>query len=94
LKVARALAVIYAALCCLSLAILAIGTFGWFGQERDPVSAAFAILLSAPWPMLVDSINDPVTGIFIVLGGMGVNLFIILSLGRLLARSSAKETRD
>lgn len=38
----------------LALALLAIGTFGLFGQERDPLSGAFVLMLGFPWIMVID----------------------------------------
>lgn len=47
-RIATALfALAYAA----ALAVLAIGTFGLFGQERDPLSGAYVILLGLPWTL-------------------------------------------
>ncbi len=34
-----------------ALALLAIGTFGWFGQERDPLSGVGLIPLGLPWTL-------------------------------------------
>jgi hypothetical protein len=43
----------------LALAVLAIGTFGWFGAEPDPLSGVFLIPLGLPWNLLVDSLPEP-----------------------------------
>ncbi|MGB3711701.1 MAG: hypothetical protein WA985_08435 [Erythrobacter sp.] len=40
---------VFAALYAAALALLLIGTYGWFGQERDPVSGVFLMPLGLPW---------------------------------------------
>lgn len=42
----------------LALALLAVGHFGLFGQEKDPLSAVFVILLGQPWIQLVDYLPE------------------------------------
>lgn len=44
----------FAALYAVALALLVVGTFGLFGQERDPLSGVFLIPLGLPWNRLVD----------------------------------------
>lgn len=46
---------IFVALYLIALALLAIGTFGLFGQARDPLSAVFLIPLGLPWNLLADA---------------------------------------
>ena len=58
--VARLLNVAFLALIALyaaALFIWAVGTFGWFGQERDPLSALFLVPLGLPWTIV--SIGAP-----------------------------------
>ncbi len=50
----RAFAVVY----LLALAIFLIGTFGLFGQERDPLSAVFLLPIGLPWIYYLDAIPD------------------------------------
>jgi len=38
----------------LALAAWLIGTFGLFGNEKDPLSGIFLVLLGQPWTRLVD----------------------------------------
>jgi hypothetical protein len=52
------LAWLYLLLATGSFIILVIGTFGLFGQARDPLSGAFAIILGQPWVMLVNKLPD------------------------------------
>ena len=37
-----------------ALLLFLIGTFGWFGQETDPLSGVFLIPLGLPWNLLAD----------------------------------------
>ena len=53
--VLRALAVLY----LLALVIFLIGTFGLFGQARDPLSGVFLVPLGWPWNRLVDLAPQP-----------------------------------
>jgi hypothetical protein len=51
----RVFAVLYAA----ALAIFLIGSFGLFGQPRDPLAGAFLIPLGLPWNLAVDTAPEP-----------------------------------
>ncbi len=42
----------------LALGILLIGTFGLFGQERDPPSGVFLMPLGLPWNLFLDPLPD------------------------------------
>ncbi len=42
-----------------ALFLLAVGTFGWFGQDRDPLSGVFLIPLGLPWVWLGDAAGLP-----------------------------------
>ena len=48
--------IIFSALYVIALALLAIGTFGWFGQEKDPLSGVFLVPLGLPWNLLLDRV--------------------------------------
>lgn len=37
-----------------ALVLLAVGTFGLFGQERDPLSGVFLVPLGLPWNLALD----------------------------------------
>lgn len=41
-----------------ALALLAIGTFGLFGNERDPLAGAFLMPLGLPWNLLADVASE------------------------------------
>lgn len=48
---------IFTGLYAVALVLLAIGTFGWFGQERDPLSGVFLVPLGMPWTWLGDKLG-------------------------------------
>ena len=52
----RVIVALFAIVYLMALLLLAIGTFGWFGQPRDPLSGVFLILLGFPWPVVADRI--------------------------------------
>lgn len=52
-----------------------IGTFGWFGQETDPLSGVFLMPLGLPWNLLADRIGLP--GLLVGVLSPLVNLAIL-----------------
>lgn len=59
-----------------ALALLAVGTFGLFGAERDPLSGIFLVPLGLPWNLLVDVFPDPMLP-WLAAGAPMVNLLVI-----------------
>lgn len=55
----RAVLVVFGVLYLFALGVLAIGTFGWFGSERDALSGVYVVLLGMPWTMLVGGLPEP-----------------------------------
>jgi hypothetical protein len=49
---------VFGALYLLALALLAIGTWGLFGQPRDPLSGVFLLPLGLPWNLMLDGFPD------------------------------------
>lgn len=80
----RIVCAIFAALYIFALGVLIIGTYGLFGQERDPLSGVFLIPLGLPWIWLADRLGmvGPAVAILAPL----VNLLILFAIYRLLAR--------
>ncbi|MBJ3764653.1 hypothetical protein ILP92_18145 [Maribius pontilimi] len=76
-RLCRALIIGFAALWALAVAILVIGTFGLFGQERDPLSAVFLLPLGLPWALL------PMGGAVWAILAPGINLALIVALCRI-----------
>ncbi|WP_137702180.1 hypothetical protein [Marimonas lutisalis] len=64
-----------------ALALMAIGTFGWFGQPQDPLAGVFVIILGSPWVQLAS-----MESVVLALLMPGVNLFILWFICRLLTR--------
>lgn len=71
-----------------ALALLLIGTFGLFGQERDPLSGVFLIPLGLPWVSLLDGVSDGLKPWLLALAP-ALNLFILMALCRAFSRKKA-----
>ena len=69
----------------LALALLLIGTFGLFGQERDPLSGVFLLPLGVPWVWLVDLAPEPTWPWLAALAPVP-NILILAGICRLLKR--------
>lgn len=52
-----------------------IGTFGWFGQETDPLSGVFLIPLGLPWNLIADKIG--LSGVLVGVLSPLINLAIV-----------------
>lgn len=48
---------VFVALYVIALLLLAVGTFGWFGQEQDPLSGVFLLPLGFPWNVIADKLG-------------------------------------
>jgi hypothetical protein len=53
-RICRWTANVFLALCLAALAILLVGTYGLFGQERDALAGVYVVLLGLPWVWLSD----------------------------------------
>ena len=53
--ICKAITVIFALLYVTAVFLFLTGTFGWFGQERDPLSGVFLLPLGVPWVFAVDA---------------------------------------
>ena len=42
----------------LAIFVLLIGTFGWLGQEKDPLSGVFIVILGQPWIRFVEFLPE------------------------------------
>ncbi|WP_170342366.1 hypothetical protein [Ruegeria arenilitoris] len=56
--VCRITIIAFATLYLLALFAFLTGTFGWFGQERDPLSGVFLLPLGLPWVLAVDFFSE------------------------------------
>jgi len=84
MKICAIIAIIFGGLWAAALVLLAIGTFGWFGQERDPLSGVFLVPLGMPWNLLFE-VPEGARLLWGVLAP-GVNLSILVLLCRFLPR--------
>jgi hypothetical protein len=48
---------IFAILYALALLLFLVGNFGWFGQEKDPLSGIFLMPLGLPWSFIGDRLG-------------------------------------
>lgn len=48
---------VFVGLYAVALFLLAVGTFGWFGQEKDPLSGVFLMPLGLPWTIIADRLG-------------------------------------
>lgn len=46
--------ILFLLLYAVALFLLSVGAFGWFAQEKDPLSGVFLMPLGLPWNMLAD----------------------------------------
>ncbi len=58
-RICRFILTAFSALYLLALAVLAVGTFGLFGQETDPLAGVFLIPLGLPWNRMIDPFPAP-----------------------------------
>jgi hypothetical protein len=65
--------------------LLAVGTWGWFGAERDPLSGIFLILLDLPWNLFIDSFGEGSPAVLAALAPT-LNLAILFSICSALRR--------
>ncbi|NDR58760.1 hypothetical protein [Aliiruegeria sabulilitoris] len=42
----------------LALFLFLVGTFGWLGQARDPLSGIFLIPLGLPWNLMIEGFPE------------------------------------
>ncbi|MBH5321180.1 hypothetical protein I5L03_01115 [Erythrobacter sp. JGD-13] len=56
---------IFAIFYVIAVFLLLVGTYGWFGQERDPLSGIFLMPLGLPWNLLGEQagLGGPALGI-------------------------------
>ena len=74
----------------LALAVFLIGTFGWFGQPRDPLAGAFLMPLGLPWNLLGDWLGLPAP-LAVALLAPAINLGIIHWLRRRLLSGISRD---
>ncbi|NEX22036.1 hypothetical protein G3480_17275 [Thiorhodococcus mannitoliphagus] len=82
--------VVFGVLYLLALTVFVVGTFGFFGQVRDPLSGVSLIPLGMPWNWMIDLLPEPLWP-WLAAAAPSINLGILWMLCRLGLRSSADE---
>jgi hypothetical protein len=85
IRVCKIILLGFCLLYALALLVWAMGTFGWFGTEKDPLSGVFLIILGQPWARWVDVLPEAIWP----LGGIlapAINASILFAICRLLGR--------
>ncbi len=71
-----------------ALALLLIGTFGLFGQERDPLAGVFLMPLGLPWVLWLDGVPEQFMPWFAASAPL-LNLVLLVMLCRIFARRNS-----
>jgi hypothetical protein len=80
--ICRIVAINFVVLYVAALFLFLIGTFGWFGQDTDPLSGVFLVPLGLPWNrLLILDLPDAVLP-WIGLAAPLLNLAILAALCR------------
>ena len=66
---------IFVTLYAIAVLLLAIGTFGWFGQDQDPLSGVFLLPLGLPWNWLADKLG--LEGPVVMIAAPAINAAIL-----------------
>lgn len=80
-RVCRLTLTAFCALYVMALALLALGTFGLFGSEKDPLAGVFLIPLGLPWNLWLDGLHDSMRPWFAAAAPLG-NVLVIWMLCR------------
>ncbi len=78
MRLCRVVLVGFALLWALAVFLLLVGTFGWFGQPRDPLSGVFLVILGMPWSLVPISYG---LAIGALLPGLNLVLLFVLCRG-------------
>lgn len=68
-----------------ALALFLIGTFGFFGQEPDPLSGIFLVPLGLPWVLWLEGFSDSLKPWLAALSPL-LNIVVLAAGCRLLRR--------
>ena len=85
----RIILILFAAAYLFALAILAMGTFGWLGQEQDPLSGIYLIPLGLPWSRFLDVFPNA-SWPWLAAGAPALNLLLIWLACRFVVRSPGR----
>lgn len=82
MTICRIVIAIFAVLYLLSLLALAVGTWGWFGVEPDPLAGVYLVLLGMPWNGILDRFG-PSARVPLAIVAPAINLLILVAICRL-----------
>ena len=78
-------------LCAFSLCLIPVSIFGWFGAEKDPIGAAYAIIFAMSWSFFLGQLGNESGSVWLTVTmlacGMLLNVAIILILAGSFKRS-------
>lgn len=57
-RLCKAAMIVFGLLWMAAVALLLVGTLGWFGAEKDPLSAVYLLPLGLPWNLFLDALPD------------------------------------
>lgn len=71
----------------LALVLFVVGTYGLFGQQRDPLSGVFLIPLGLPWVLWLDGLGETLR-FWLGLLAPALNLVLLAFICRMLRRNA------
>jgi hypothetical protein len=83
-RACRIIVLLFAAAYVAALGLLAVGTFGLFGNERDPLAGVFLVPLGLPWNLMLDGAPES-TRPWLAAGTPMLNVAILWLICRLTA---------
>ncbi len=75
-RVCRIAVCSFALLYAVALLVFALGTFGLFGVERDPLSGIFLLPLGLPWAFAADPLPEAFR-VWLLLAAPALNILIL-----------------
>ena len=74
----------YLALCVIALVLMAAGSPIFAGDDADPLSSIFALILAYPWVLVLELLTEPpyALNVLVMILSMGLNFLILSWLGR------------
>ena len=81
----RIVVIVFAVLYLIALGLYLTGTYGWFGQSRDPLSGIFLLPLGLPWSLIE---APEAMRLVLGIGAPLINLVILWVVCRLIRKTS------
>lgn len=83
--ICKGVLIVFAIVWLIAIFLLLIGTFGWFGQEKDPLSGVFLLPLGLPWNQFMGGLPEAARVWGVVLAP-AINLVILRVVCALVSR--------